>query len=220
MQTDDFTAGLGMSELVGMACPVCEYQHGNPGKPVAHNGEMRCLSCGSSWKQFTNSVPVANQDNEVSKSGDADSSGVSSGPHTNINADEYLERKNPAIRPASFAVMAGLAMLIVSIGVTLIFLGNGNSENAGLHVADIRFEEMVHSGGKVVRVKGVIENSGAESEIVPRVALVLRKANGSELTRWYYNSSVAKLQPGARTRFVSSIQYDTPFIASVEAMFE
>ena len=129
------------------------------------------------------------------------------------------------IVPALFdcAGLAAFFVLALGIGATYLFLTGGSSQPSykGLHVADVKFEEVVRGGlGKVVRVKGTISNSGERPEIVKRVAIVLRKSNGNELTRWYYKSPVVKLAPGGKTRFVSSIQYDTPVIASVEASFE
>lgn len=204
-----------MNEVTGTACPVCEYERGEPGKPIARNNEMHCLSCGSSWKQFTNSLSSVKSSKDEQKLGRDNYIDVTEEPDVSVS-----RFSNSSNRTASYAILAGMAALVLCIGATMAFLGSGVTEKKGLHVADIRFEELVRNGGKVVRVNGTIENSSSNAEVVPRVALVLRKTNGSELTRWYYNSPVAKLHPGARTRFVSSIPYDTPFIASVEALFE
>ena len=118
-------------------------------------------------------------------------------------------------------MLGGMLFLVLCIGVTVFYMSDFADMQGGLHVRDVSFEEMVRAGsGKVVQIKGTIANSGAERETVPRVALILRQANGMELTRKFYRSTTKIIDPGGQTRFVTSFLYDTPFLASVEAMLE
>ena len=221
-QTDVFAAGNDVNNPESQACPSCEYERASRGKPVFRDGKMHCLECGGSWKELGN----------TDFAGDT---AFMPSPTTeiifpNARADAVPPPKslNPTNDPGwarkrAFGLLTCSFLLIAGIGITLILItyNSANRTVGGLRVASVEFEELVRGDlGKVIRVKGTIANSGDSSERVPRIMLVLKKANGGELTRWYYNSPVVKLVPGGKTRFVSSIQYDTPFIASVEALFE
>ncbi len=216
-----FAAREPLSNNLQSACPACEYRQGGSGRPVLKDGTMHCLECGNSWKEFSSvtfgAKPMVLHNNSESA---AEPDDVSINSH-NSTASYRLADKTPK----SGIVPTVLASLLLVAGVTavVVFLQSGLKvgEPEGLHVAELNFEELVRGNqGKVVRVKGTISNDGPGSETVGRLAIVLRKSNGSELTRWYYNSPIRKLSPGGKTRFVSSIQYDTPVIASVEASFE
>ncbi|MEM9278135.1 MAG: hypothetical protein AAGA76_06150 [Pseudomonadota bacterium] len=196
------------------SCPTCEYERASPGKPVSRDGKMHCLECGNSWKEFSNLV--------------VDVKAPLSLPQE-PEAEEGFGQVDPAFPGAANSksgmtgLMAAIFLLVSGIAGLLAFLQFNvpDGQQKGLHVANIQFEEIIRGNrGKVVQVKGVISNSGAESKALPRLAIILRKSNGNELTRWYYRSPVLQLKPGGESRFVSSIQSDFPVIASVEALFE
>ena len=221
-QTDVFAAGNDVNKPESQACPSCEYERASRGKPVLRDGKMHCLECGGSWKEFGNT--------DFASDGEFIPSPTTDVFVQNANADAVPPPKSQNstndpgwAKKGVFGFLACGFLLIAGIGIMLIFIAYNSANRTvdGLQVASVEFEELVRGDlGKVIRVKGTIANSGDSSERVPRILLVLKKANGGELTRWYYNSPVVKLAPGGKTRFVSSIQYDTPFIASVEALFE
>ena len=183
---------------------------------------MHCLDCGNTWKELSALLPGPGNSTfsrPVAVAADASVDSEMRAGVADAVARDYRKDGKSGTLPMLLAVF----ILVLGVGATYLFLTRIQVQPAekGLHVADLRFEELVRGNlGKVVRVKGVISNSGNQPELVKRLAIVLRKSNGSELTRWYYSSPVVKLAPGGKTRFVSSIQYDTPVIASVEALFE
>ncbi|MGI9353269.1 MAG: hypothetical protein ACR2O3_17045 [Rhizobiaceae bacterium] len=221
-QTDVFAAGNYVINPAIQACPSCEYERASPGKPVSRDGKMRCMDCGSSWKVFGSQasrlerIPEALPWSAVSFQGPVVEFSPSPADPIPANSPGYKKSGLHGLLICGFLLIAGVGLMLT------FFASNPDvPANGGLHVANVEFEELVRGDlGKVVRVKGTISNIGASSERVPRIALVLKKTNGSVLTRWYYNSPVVKLAPGGKTRFVSSIQYDTPVIASVEALLE
>lgn len=181
---------------------------------------MVCLSCGNRWKELS--------DGPVSL-GDIWREDTNLQSAKMVIPDEM--KKSHVVYGAAESpkhswlsgVILSIGLLISGIVATTNFMEHKTNKlnTRGLKVADLQFEELVRQNlGKVVRVSGTIANTGTDSYPVTRLALILKKSNGSELTRWYYNSPVAKLAPGGKTRFVSSIHYDTPVIASVDAKFE
>ena len=220
---DVFTAGIGLdSDINTNACPACEYKHGTKGKPVYSQGAFICLSCGNEWKEVI----------QLERSSSTRSGLVEAKPAKWTTSDqpyystENLERhKAKHTKSQSGLVGVSLAVLLLFAGVIASYLyltgGQVSPVEKGVHVSELNFEEIIRQNrGKVVQVKGTILNTDNRSKQIKRLALILRKSNGSELTRWYYTSPVMKLSPGAKTQFVSSIQYDTPIIASVDAVFD
>ncbi|MEL7428491.1 MAG: hypothetical protein AAFN43_00695, partial [Pseudomonadota bacterium] len=88
-------------------------------------------------------------------------------------------------------------------------------------ISDVRVDEQIsRNGRKVITVKGSINNMTSTPRKIPRVAIILKRKDGGEIVRWRYNPPASSISPGGKTRFASSIQYDTPVIAYAEAIIE
>ncbi|MEM9332415.1 MAG: hypothetical protein AAGA53_13885 [Pseudomonadota bacterium] len=197
-------------------CPSCEYERGTSGKPVAENGQMRCLSCGNVWKEY-NDVRLL----EIKKEALLRPEQVP--PAHSLSSPGFVPLAVNSGKKGIASVLIVSTLFVAGIGLSLLFfaLNPFVGEKKGLDLSGLTFEELARGGrGKVIRVRGVIENAGVSTARVPRLAIILRKSNGRELTRWYYQSPIGVLKPGSKTRFVSSIQYNNPVIASVDAVFE
>lgn len=117
---------------------------------------------------------------------------------------------------AAFLLFAG-----IYVGMILLESDAPTAQLNALNIAEVEIEEQVRRNGKkIFTVKGLVSNPTSISKTIPPIAIILRKQNGSEITRWYYNSSLASLRPGGKSRFASSIQYDTPIVAYAEAVFK
>ena len=220
---DIFTAGTGLEKNINTnACPACEYKYGTRGRPVSSHGSLVCLSCGNEWKEVSHlqcrtstvsGLPATNQ-----RKVNLETQTVSE--YANVEQKTY---KPQASKSGPVGVLFAAMLLLAGVVGTYAYMSTNLNPYAakGVFVSNLHFEEIVrHNQGKVVQVRGTILNSDDRSNPINRLALILRKSNGSELTRWYYTSPVTKLSPGGKTQFVSSIQYDTPIIASVDAVFD
>lgn len=225
----------GMKAKPDIACPVCEYEKGSLGKPVSREGQMECLECGSTWRVFGTRNPVAS---ETALKPDVIRELKEKLRHQQFDVASSENRiSEPKGKSAGFAsnvksYAPGLGMLISCLAVLIcfvaVFLGmqllDSNSiraQNKALYIGEIELDEQVRrNSSKVFTVRGLVGNPSDVSKPIPVIEIILRKTNGEEITRWYYNSSLASLKPGAKSRFASSIQYDTPAVAYAEAVFK
>ena len=215
-----------------ISCPACEYERNSHGRPVKRDGQMQCLDCGASWRVFGThmsslpekiaTTPNKTQIKELSEKmafqvhePDDTASSNHAGIQTNIT------NYKPGFGTLMACFSAGL--LFVGLYLGTLFLENGaeTMPSDALYIAEVEIEEQVRKNGdKVFTVKGLVANPTNLSKPIPPIAIILRKQNGSEVTRWYYNSSLAALRAGGKSRFASSIQYDTPIVAYAEAVFK
>lgn len=215
-----------MTDKHKISCPACEYERNSHGQPVRHNGEMQCLDCGSTWREFGTSL-VAAQEMPKSEQPKAPldnlKSGFSSKPR--IAENPIFNQAKRSYKPGLGTMMSclGAALLFAGVYVTMLFLQTEHPQQIrdNLYISEVQIEEQVRRNGeKVFTVKGLVANPTALSKTIPPIAIILRKQNGNEITRWYYNSSLASLQAGGKSRFATSIQYDTPIVATAEAVFK
>lgn len=223
-----------MTEILDYTCPACDFERGEPGKPVQRGSQIECLACGSSWKEYGNTAaPIQGRTTRAEplfnrrRKKTAEIEEVPSFEpvdrvyYPDVNTEYSTEvRRFSAGLPAVFATAL---ILILGVAGTLYWLDLEHDKAAakGLHVENIRFEEIVRPGGqKIVRVQGMLENDGYQAEPVKRIAIVLRKANGDELLRWYHSSRTPFLKPGRKTGFVTAMAVTAPAIASVDALIE
>ncbi len=217
---------------IKIACPACEYERNSHGHPVERDGQMHCLDCGSSWRVFgtlinnssekTANAPAKTRIRELSEK-------ISFQTH---EPDEPISNFSAGIKSHIPNYKPGLGTLMSCFGAALLFLGlylglmfletdKVNTPKDELYIAEVEIEEQVRQNGdKVFTVKGLVANPTQLSKPIPPIAIILRKQNGSEITRWHYNSSLAALSAGGKSRFASSIQYDTPIVAYAEAVFK
>lgn len=212
------------------ACPNCEYERGNPGKPVSVGDQVACQVCGTSWKEFSGSgtireAPARKPDTiamlrDIARRGDSD--------HFEEPA---LRRSKSALpenqRPRPFMTQVFLVALLLAGGTgltgwyinTLTTVPDVTANTVS--ISDVRVDEQIsRNGRKVITVKGSINNMTSTPRKIPRVAIILKRKDGGEIVRWRYNPPASSISPGGKTRFASSIQYDTPVIAYAEAIIE
>lgn len=215
-----------------IACPACEYERNSHGHPVERDGQMQCLDCGSSWREFgTHLNESAKEPVPTLKKTRVRELSEKVSFQTN-DPDEYSFHKSAHIKTHLTNYKPGLGTLMACLGASLLFVGlylglfflQTDSQvmpSDSLYIAEVEIEEQVRKNGdKVFTVKGLVANPTDLSKPIPSIAIILRKQNGSEITRWHYNSSLAALRAGGKSRFASSIQYDTPIVAYAEAVFK
>ena len=215
-----------------ISCPACEYERNSHGQPIENNGQMKCLDCGSSWRVFgtasnnsieeTKSARQATRVRKLAEQVTITQSEVSQSPGFDSPLFSNEVKSNA---PGLGTVLSCLAaiLLFVSVYVGVIFLKAdvSSAQVDFLNIAEVKLEEQVRRNGeKVFTVRGLVSNPTSSSKPIPPIAIILRKQNGNEITRWYYNSSLVSLRPGGKSRFASSIQYDTPIVAYAEAVFK
>ena len=215
-----------------VSCPACEYERNSHGHPVERDGQMQCLDCGASWRVFgtlMNSssekaapVPGKTRIRELSEKityqthePDVSISSFSAGIKTHVVSYK------PGLGTLMSCFGAGLLFLGLYLGLMFLETDKATMPKDALYIAEVEIEEQVRKNGdKVFTVKGLVANPTDLSKPIPPIAIILRQQNGSEITRWHYNSSLAALRAGGKSRFASSIQYDTPIVAYAEAVFK
>ena len=220
------------TEKSEIACPACEYERNSHGQPVERSGQMVCLDCGSTWRVFGTAINASSeavkpepQKTRVRELADQVSFQTTS-------PEDELPSYQAIIKDNISSYKPGLGMLMSCFGAMLLFAGlylgvlfmktdQPSAPIDRLYIAEVEIEEQVRRNGqKVFTVKGLVSNPTDLSRPIPPIAIILRKQNGGEITRWYYNSSLAALRAGGKSRFASSIQYDTPIVAYAEAVFK
>lgn len=217
---------------IKIACPACEYERNSHGHPVERDGQMQCLDCGSTWRVFGTlinnaaettrghqkktrikalSEKIKFQTNDVEETA----------PSFRDSLKSHIPNYKPGFGTLMSCVGAGILFLGLYVGVLFFEKQTPAMPSDALYISEVEIEELVRKNGdKVFTVKGLVANPTNLSKPIPPIAIILRKQNGSEITRWYYNSSLAGLKAGGKSRFASSIQYDTPIVAYAEAVFK
>lgn len=220
-----------------VACPACEYERNTKGRPVEHEGQMECLECGATWREFDSDAIALKAKPFGQKPQSAKTRTRQLAEQISFQVVEEPVSEEPFLASAGQKVssytpglgtmMAGFSALLLFAGLYLgiSFLEQGPAEIAHradkLQIGEIKLEEQVRRNGeKVFTVKGLVTNPTQASKPIPRIAIILRKQNGNEITRWYYKSTMPSLGSGAKSRFATSIQYDTPIVAYAEAVFK
>ncbi len=222
---------LAMAKNNMIACPACEYERNSQGQPVERDGQMKCLDCGSTWRVFGTAMkpePQINQAPQKTRVREL-------ADQVNFNTVAPEEFKPAFIPKASSELKSykpgfgtlmscvGALMLFAGLYLGLLFLEQDHTAMPAdaLYISEVKIEEQVRQNGeKVFTVKGLVANPTGVSKPIPSIAIILRQHNGSEITRWHYNSALASLRAGGKSRFASSIQYDTPIVAYAEAVFK
>ena len=215
-----------------ISCPACEYERNSHGQPVENNGQMKCLDCGSTWRVFgTGSkhsaeiIKPVKQKTRVRELAELVSITKPVSPPPPISGPQMFSQEARSYKPGLGTIMSCLAaiLLFASVYAGVVFLKADvtSAQVDALNIAEVEIEEQVRRNGeKVFTVKGLVSNPTNSSKPIPPIQITLRKQNGSEITRWYYNSSLVSLRAGGKSRFASSIQYDTPIVAYAEAVFK
>ena len=220
-----------MIENNEIACPACEYERNSHGQPVERNGQMKCLDCGATWRVFgtaLNSIRPKKQKTRIRTLSEDISFVENIVVEKPKPAEAFVsgvQDKMSSYKLGLGAVMSCFSAVLLFIGVYLgiLFLTPDDKivQLDELNIAEVEIEEQVRrSGEKIFTVKGIVSNPTSRSKTIPSIMIILRKQNGSEITRWRYNSSLASLKAGHKSRFASSIQYDTPIVAYAEAVFK
>lgn len=213
-----------MPNNISNACPACEYERGHAGLPVPVADGMMCRDCGTSWKEVGSSAAHSvKQQPEVS---DTPRQGIIDSRIFETSGDDhppYESEKEtvfdglfakPVVR--QFAPVCAIVLILVASGYFLSELFTKQS----IQISEIEMRQQVNSrGGKVVTVQGLIMNDTQAGKRIPKISIVLRQTNGQEITRWYHQSALTRLKPGAAARFSSSIQSDYESAMYAEAVF-
>ena len=221
-----------MNDKNKIACPACEYERNSHGQPVERNGEIQCLDCGSTWRVFGTATEVSSQSSIQTKPitrarefAEQVSFKELFDEETTLSFTTVVQENIKSYKPGLGTLMScfGAFLLFAGLYAGLIFLEKTaiTQPSDVLNIAEVEIEEQVRRNGKkVFTVKGLVSNPTQASKPIPPIAIILRKQNGSEITRWYYNSALVSLRAGGKSRFASSIQYDTPIVAYAEAVFK
>lgn len=216
-----------VTEKNKISCPACEYERNSHGQPVEKNGQMQCLDCGSTWRVFGTASNLSSETlKNVKKKNQVK------------QLAEQVSFKVHELEPSAISKLnlkdykPGLGIIISCFAIFILFAGIFTGVQMlkpqqqvfvsdQLNISEIEIEEQVRRNGqKIFTVTGLVSNPTSDSKSVPPIAIILRQKNGDEITRWYYNSSLVALLPGRKSRFASSIQYDTPIVAYAEAVFK
>lgn len=221
-----------MTSNIEHSCPNCEYERSSRGRPVVQGDEITCLECGNSWKEFngsgeskaekTKSATIAEL-RKMAQNSTHSLSELEDEPTKPIKDASFLNAQSQTTSLRTpFALVA--LLFVAFIGGTYWFNGLSNevaSQTGPIIISEVKLKEQLsRNGRKVITVRGLLQNSTTKTEHIPSVAIVLRKKDGGEIIRWRYNPPNALLKPGVKTRFASSIQYDTPVVAYAEATIE
>lgn len=215
-----------MNENKQIACPACEYERNKPGKPVEKHGQMECLDCGSKWRVF-GTLNLAKHETRVEAKDKTRAQVLSEQVSFRAYEDEVKPRvlnKKQSFKPGIGLMLSGFAAVLLFVGMFygVYFLKSEARVLQGnnLNIAEVAIKEQIRRNGeKVFTVEGVITNPTMKDRPIPPVEIILRQKNGSEIFRWQYNSALPSLSAGGKSRFASSIQYDTPIVAYAEAEF-
>jgi hypothetical protein len=203
---------------------------------VPDGDRIKCLDCGSIWKEFSGQGIIrpevkdekrAATIRELRELARRKESVANPEPVFLHSADPEPAQHIPELQPKTKTMAAPFvlaAILLVSgVAATLWFMGLSNpnipSDKIALHGIQLK-EKIGRNGAKIITVHGTVINGTAESKSVPPIAIILRQTDGGEIFRWRHSSAMPVLQPGTKSRFASSIQYDTPSVAYAEAVFE
>lgn len=204
-------------------CPVCEFEKGNSGEAVKQADGMVCLSCGASWKI------IASENNQEVMPNAADYKLASSALVDNrvFNKRHYeapKQQSNAAIpekQTSAYGVAAMCFVLLISAGLFLQTWVWLNPEAKELTLSKVELQEMVsQNGSNVYQVRGVLSNETSKSKQVPRIAIVLKSAEGKLLVRWYHNSPIVSLKSNSQKQFASSIIHVADNVAYAEASLQ
>jgi hypothetical protein len=225
------------SDIKEVACPACEYERNSKGRPIERDGQMECLECGASWREFDSEAIILKAKPFGQKAATSKTRTRHLADQVSFHVNEEPVSETPFLAssvqtvssytPGLGTMMACFSALLLFAGLYLgiTFLQHGPSEVAQradkLQIGEIKLEEQVRRNGeKVFTVKGLVSNPTGVAKPIPRIAIILRKQNGNEITRWYYKSTMPALNSGGKSRFATSIQYDTPIVAYAEAVFK
>ena len=191
---------------------------------------MKCLDCGNTWKEFQeNSVKLISDQSRETKIREqrqyARTAVGETGPDRSADFDHFAATLDRNTNRQTIAKpMAALALALgIGMAGSAWFLNPGNAPELQSTIAfgEISIRERIgRDGKKIITVKGSVENRTSKSATIPPIAIILRQTDGGEIVRWRHASSMPVLKAGAKSRFASSIQYDTPAIAYAEAVFE
>ncbi|MDJ0613903.1 MAG: hypothetical protein QNJ29_09505 [Rhizobiaceae bacterium] len=217
------------------SCPNCEYEKGKTGRPVLRGDSIHCLDCGTSWKDISAGSQLQLEDNSRERTFADMREMLRSNSRPNSKPQNVSRLKNTIDTPEftfeeaspSFAITLAsiaLAMFISVGGLTAFFLlpsSNVEITRDLVSLSNIELKEQVgRAGRKVITVKGTVENSTDQHQTIRPISIILRRKDGGEIVRWRHVSHRPILKAGAKSRFASSIQYDTPLVAYAEAVFE
>lgn len=221
------------------SCPNCEYEHGKHGKPVTRGDTIHCLECGTSWKNISANPSFLIEDNSREKTFTEMRNMLREHETEVLWSDASYEavtlKQNSIDMPGTAAhstnvrfpvgLMAVAVALFVGLGALTMVLTDEKIDQSVsqqiVSLSDVEYKEQIsRTGRKVITVKGLVQNASDEYQPLRPISIILRRKDGAEIIRWRHVSQKAILKAGAKSRFASSIQYDTPLVAYAEAVFE
>jgi len=115
-------------------------------------------------------------------------------------------RIRPVLRVAAIAVAAtaAVAMLKTPILAALPQPGAPVAAKAGLQFRGIRSQTIMQAGTATLVVEGEVVNTGPQPLALPRLRIVLKTKDGSEVTSWLVDPAVTRLAPGQTIGFRSA----------------
>ena len=221
------------------SCPNCEYEHGKHGKPVTRGDTIHCLECGTSWKDISANPAFMIEDNSREKTfsemrnmlrkqethipwSDASFDATTS-KQNSIDMPGHLTQSANVKRPVAFVALSAVLFTCLA-ALTMVMTAQDATHETPQQIvslSDVEYNEQIsRTGRKVITVKGLVQNSSDEYQPLRPISIILRRKDGGEIVRWRHVSQKAVLKAGAKSRFASSIQYDTPLVAYAEAVFE
>ena len=214
-----------MDRNASHSCPNCEYEHGTSGNPVSSGDVIKCLACGTSWKEFSGTAIARNPKKKRTETVDFLRK-MARNDQTEKYAESVFEAQTRNHRSTGY--VGAFLFIVLMVGGTLFtgwILNHTPNTRANAHevisISDVKLREQVgRDGKKVITVRGNINNKTQQHHAVPKVAIILKRKDGGEIVRWHYNPPSRSITPGGKTQFASSIQYDTPIIAYAEAIIE
>ena len=212
------------------SCPSCEYERASRGKAVPAVDFWQCLDCGNTWKEYggngNNLLTASSRETKILALRKLARTNRDHKPPPTSQSENTQEAHSPAgtLAGTFFMPVAAVALLLaIGIGSLSWHLNQPPLEmrKAGISLSEVVLKEQIsHDGSKIITVRGLVENRTGKTGRIPPIAIILRQTDGGEIFRWRHTSAMPVLQPGSKSRFSSSIQYDTPAIAYAEAVFE
>ncbi len=218
------------------SCPNCEYETGKPGRPTLRGDTIHCLDCGTSWKDISANPAILLENNSREKTLDdlrnmlrekhnktLWDTGSHNASQSNNTIDFPDTHGEPSQRNTAMTIATALLGVFIMVGGagTYFWPHTEKGDRSIVSLSDIELKEQIgRAGRKVITVKGLVENGTNEYQAIRPISIILRRKDGGEIVRWRHVSHKPILKAGAKSRFASSIQYDTPLVAYAEAVFE
>ncbi|MEM8648960.1 MAG: hypothetical protein AAGF54_00365 [Pseudomonadota bacterium] len=231
--TGEFSPTKEIASNAVSACPSCEYEKNSPGRPIQEGDHLKCLDCGSTWRQYGNrpisystlaepEQPAPSREKPTPRFiEDKFFKARSEDDGFQANSSSSFSQTSNGVTGFQITLVACFLFFAVLFGTVLglNFLTPVQNKET-LHIADVQMQELMRGGTKVFTVRGNVNNNTNTRRAIPRIAIILKKSGGEEVFRWYYKSSKTVLEAGGKSKFATSVQYNAPIVAYAEAVFD